>query len=68
MKNNKLTTAPYKGTTDTYPTDMITRNYIFDIWSKIAKRFGYEEYDTPLIESAEIYRIKSGENWGSVEV
>ena len=60
MKNNKLITAPYKGTTDTYPEDMIVRNYIFDIWSRVAKRFGYEEYDTPMIETAELFRVKSG--------
>ncbi len=61
MKKNKLTTGPYKGTTDTYPKDMMIRNYIFDVWRRVAKRFGYEEYDTPLIESAQLYKAKSGE-------
>lgn len=57
----KLTTAPYKGTTDTYPEDMYYRNYLFDTWRQVARTFGYEEYDTPLIEDAQLYRAKSGE-------
>lgn len=57
----KLTTSPYKGTSDTYPEDMYYRNYLFDIWKQVAKTFGYEEYDTPLIEEAQLYRAKSGE-------
>lgn len=61
MENKKLSTTPYKGTTDTYPQDMINRRYIFDIWTKVAKKFGYEEYDTPLIEEAQLYRVKSGD-------
>lgn len=58
---SKLLTTPYKGTTDTYPEDMIIRNYIFNTWSKVAKSFGFEEYDTPLLEETELYRVKSGE-------
>ena len=57
----KLLTTPYKGTTDTYPQDMLAQNFIFDTWKKIARRFGFEEYDTPLLEETELYRVKSGE-------
>jgi histidyl-tRNA synthetase len=58
---NKLSTAPYKGTKDTYPEDMYCRNYLFNIWRDVAKIFGYEEYDTPLIEEAQLYQKKSGD-------
>ena len=63
MKTNEttLSTLPYKGTKDVYPKDMLIRNYLFDIWSRTAKQFGYEEYDTPMIEYAQLYQVKSGE-------
>ncbi len=61
MNNKKLNTQPYKGTVDTYPAAMIKRNYLFNIWRRVAKSFGYEEYDTPLLEDANLYRVKSGD-------
>jgi len=63
--SGKLSTLPYKGTTDTYPEDMFYRRYLFNIWAETAKEFGYEEYDTPLIEPAQLYRAKSGEELSS---
>lgn len=60
-KDIKLNTSPYKGTSDSYPEEMFYRNYLFDTWEKVAKRFGYEEYDTPLLEEASLYKAKSGE-------
>jgi histidyl-tRNA synthetase len=60
-KEMKLSTSPYKGTSDSYPEEMFYRNYLFNIWEKVAKRFGYEEYDTPLVEEASLYKAKSGE-------
>ncbi len=58
----KLSTNPYKGTKDTFPNEMYIQNYIFDTWSNVARKFGYEEYDTPLIEEVELYKKKSGED------
>lgn len=60
--SSTLSKLPYKGTNDMYPQDMFVLNYIFDTWSRVAKRFGYEEYDTPLIEDANLYRVKSGDD------
>ena len=62
MNNQKISTQPYKGTIDMYPQDIQERNYLFNIWTKVAKKFGYEEYDTPTIEGVEIYKAKSGED------
>ncbi|MCB9820046.1 histidine--tRNA ligase [Candidatus Nomurabacteria bacterium] len=56
-----LSHQPYKGTRDWYPEDMRIRNYIFDIWSKISRRYGYEQYDAPLLELLEVYTAKSGQ-------
>lgn len=61
ISEKKLSTQPYKGARDFYPEDMAIRNQLFDIWRSTAKRFGYEEYDVPLIEPLELYATKSGE-------
>ena len=56
-----LSTQNYKGARDYYPEDKRIQNYIFSVWRKVAERFGYEEYGTPLLESLEIYAAKSGQ-------
>jgi histidyl-tRNA synthetase len=68
MENKKLSTAPYKGTSDMYPEDVLKRNYLFNIWTRVAKQFGYEEYDTPLLEEANLYRVKSGEEIANTQL
>jgi histidyl-tRNA synthetase len=57
----KLSTQPYKGTSDWLPRDSQVQNYIFATWREVCLRYGYEEYMTPLLESADLYRAKSGE-------
>jgi histidyl-tRNA synthetase len=59
--NLSLSTSPYKGTNDSYPEEMYYRNYLFGVWKETAKSYGYDEYDTPLIEEASLYKVKSGE-------
>ena len=59
--NNSLSKLPYKGTSDIYPRDMQVREFVFNIWRKVAKKFGYEEYDAPLLEDANLYKVKSGD-------
>lgn len=56
-----LSTEPYKGTRDWYPQDMRLREYIFAHWRKVARSYGYEAYDAPLLESIDIYEAKSGQ-------
>jgi len=60
-KTKKLPTRPYKGARDFYPKDMLIRNYIFDTWKRVCKRYGFEEYDFPFIESWDLYAAKTGE-------
>lgn len=64
----KLSTQPPKGTIDWLPEEYQIRKYIFDTWRRVALSFGYEEYLTPMLESAEIYRAKSGEDVGGKEL
>lgn len=44
------------------------RKYIFDTWRRVCLRYGFEEYLTPLVEAADIYRAKSGEDIGGQEL
>lgn len=58
---SSLSTSPYKGTRDYYPADKRIQNYIFSVWSRTAKKFGYEEYGAPMLEPLEVYTAKSGD-------
>ncbi len=60
-KNTSLSTESYKGVRDFYPEDMAVQNYIFNTWKKVVERFGYSEYNASILEPAELYRAKSGE-------
>lgn len=56
-----LSSQPYKGARDYYPADKRIQNFIFNNWKRIAMRYGYEEYATPLVESFDIYTAQSGQ-------
>jgi histidyl-tRNA synthetase len=56
-----LSSQPYKGTRDYYPSDKRVQNYIFSVWKTVAERHGYEEYGAPLLEPLEVYTAKSGQ-------
>ncbi len=53
-----LQTLP--GFRDFLPNDCAERNYIFAQWREIARRYGFVEWDGPILESTELYRKKSG--------
>lgn len=57
----KLSTESYKGVRDFYPNEMAIQNHIFGIWKKCVERYGYEEYGASVLEPAEMYKAKSGE-------
>lgn len=57
----KLSTDPYKGVRDFYPEDMARQNQIFEIWKNVAQKYGYQEYSASVLETADLYRAKSGE-------
>lgn len=56
-----LPTQPYKGARDFYPEDKRLQNYMFNLWRTTAERFGYEEYDAPILEPLDLYLAKTGE-------
>jgi len=37
------------------------RQYIFERWRAVARRYGFREYDGPPLEPLELYTVKSGE-------
>jgi len=49
------------GFRDFYPDECAFRNYLFETWRKVARSFGFLEYDGPTLEPTELYKKKSGE-------
>ena len=50
-----------RGTRDFYPDAMAVRNWIADAWRRVSLRSGFEEYDGPIFETLDLYRVKSGD-------
>jgi histidyl-tRNA synthetase len=57
----KLSTNAYKGVRDFFPPEMAVEKQIFDIWRKTVEKYGYEEYGASVLEPAELYKAKSGD-------
>jgi histidyl-tRNA synthetase len=62
--SNLIDLNPPKGARDFYPSDMIFRNYLFDQFKHISARYGYEEYDSSVLEHEDLYTVKSGSEIG----
>ncbi|WP_411273580.1 histidine--tRNA ligase [Daejeonella sp.] len=50
-----------KGTRDFSPAEMVRRNYIFETISSVFRKFGYQEIQTPTLESLETLTGKYGD-------
>ena len=50
-----------KGFRDFFPDECAARNYIFEVWRTVAKRYGFVEYEGPVLESTDLYTKKSGD-------
>ncbi len=48
------------GFRDFYPDDCARRNYILETWRTVARRYGFVEFDGPVLEPIELYKKKSG--------
>ena len=51
---------PLPGFRDFLPTDCAVRNYIFGRWREVARRYGFVEWDGPVLEPTALYTKKSG--------
>ena len=49
------------GFRDFYPEECAFRSYLFENWRRVARSFGFQEYDGPTLEPTELYKRKSGE-------
>ena len=63
-----ISNKPPRGTSDWPPEEYRIREYIFNAWRQVCLSYGYEEYLTPLLENADIYRAKSGADVGDKEL
>ena len=54
--------GPPRGMRDFYPEDLAARNNLFNIWRRAAHLHGFEEYDTPVVETEELLIRKGGED------
>ncbi len=50
-----------RGTRDFYPEDVRLRSWLFGHFREVARRFGFEEVDAPIVEHAELFIRKAGE-------
>lgn len=48
------------GFRDFLPEDCAARNYIFATWRDVARRYGFVEWDGPILEPTDLYKKKSG--------
>jgi histidyl-tRNA synthetase len=75
-----FSSQPYKGTRDFYPqasfnnsgevefSSMDKRNYIMRVWQETLENLGFLPYDASVIENAELYIAKSGEELGNTQL
>ncbi|MFT4175115.1 MAG: histidine--tRNA ligase [Luteolibacter sp.] len=55
-----LTFQALPGFRDFTPRECAVRNYLFETWRSVARRCGYVEYETPILEDTALYLKKSG--------
>jgi len=48
------------GFRDFIPRECAVRNYLFETWRSVARRCGYLEYESPILEDTALYLKKSG--------
>jgi len=58
---SKIGLQPPKGTRDFPPDDFRQREWLFDHFREVARQFAFEEVDAPVVESAELFTRKAGE-------
>jgi histidyl-tRNA synthetase len=58
---SKSTLQPPRGTRDFYPEEYRRRAWLFGHFRQIAERFAFEEVDAPMVEHAELFTRKAGE-------
>lgn len=58
---SKQSLQPPRGTRDFYPEDFRLREWLFDHFREVSRRFGFEGVDAPVLEHADLFKRKAGE-------
>ena len=58
---SQIDLEPVKGTRDFYPEDLRFRSWLFGHMRAVARSMGYEEYDACVLEHADLYIRKAGD-------
>ncbi|XP_049848618.1 uncharacterized protein LOC126315408 [Schistocerca gregaria] len=53
---------PVVGARDFYPEDMVVREWLFEQFRSVASSFCFQPYDAPILEPADLYSRKAGED------
>jgi histidyl-tRNA synthetase len=48
------------GFRDFFPLECAVRNYLFQAWRGVSARYGFHEWEAPVLEATELYQKKSG--------
>lgn len=57
----KVSIPAVKGMREFYPEDLAVRNYLYQQVRQAASLFGYQEWESPYVETIALYAAKSGE-------
>lgn len=49
------------GFRDFYPEECARRNHVIETWRSVSRRYGFVEFDGPVLESTDLYRKKNEE-------
>ena len=60
-KGGMIETEPISGCRDFEPEKMRLQRWLFDHWREVAKLYGFQEYEAPIVEDAKLYSRKGGE-------
>lgn len=63
MADKRFPTLP--GFRDFAPRDCAIRNYLYAKWRAVARKYGFVEYEAPLLEATALYQKKAGEELNS---
>ena len=58
---SRIELQPPRGTRDFYPEELRLRSWLFGHFRAVARAFGFEEVDAPVVEHAELFTRKAGE-------
>jgi histidyl-tRNA synthetase len=59
-QRNPTSMQALPGFRDFLPEDCAKRNYIFARWREVSRRYGFVEWEGPVLEPTELYKKKSG--------